>query len=95
MSNRLTHRLPLIYDNNKHEDMVFSNVAGSIDINIFKRMRGNGRSGKEQGGGGGTGRRIKQDAKLRSLRCISNKRLIARKKNNSKLGKRKQKSSYF
>ena len=54
MSNRLTHRLPLIYDNNKHEDMVFSNVAGSIDINIFKRMRGNGRSGKEQGGGGGT-----------------------------------------
>lgn len=29
--------------------MVFSNVAGSMDINIFKRMRGNGRSGREEG----------------------------------------------
>ena len=71
------------------ENMVFSNVAGSMDINIFKRMRGNGRSGREEGGRG-TGRRIKQDTKLRSIRCISNKRLRAREKNNSKLGKRKK-----
>ena len=36
-------------------------------------------SGKEEGGGG-TGRRLKQDTKLRSIGCISNRGLSQEKK---------------
>ena len=50
-----------------------------MDINILKRRKGNGMSGKEEGGGG-TGRRMKQDTKLRSIGCISNRGLSQEKK---------------